>query len=153
MQTFHPLITSLSDVFEMEVGTLPTDIAHDIQLLIAQCPNLAYCTDFLDFQRQCGGFLLYLDTGDLSLYSVNSPEVFPLLTGEGELITEEGFLCFADYCDYEGENIAASARAWGFKVDELPYNQAVYCKKGGKWEVAFTGFCEMLEAVLEEKLF
>ena len=148
---FQPIINNLSKKYEIETGRMPQNIEQDIQKLIEKCPNIAYCPDFLDFERQFGGFLMYLDKGDFSLYSINSPDIFPMLTGEGDLIDEDGFMCMADYCENITEGKEMNSMAWAYKVDELPKNQKIYCKiKSKNWEIAYQNFTEMLENLGED---
>ncbi len=145
MKNFKTIIENLSQKYEIETGRMPQNIEQDIQKLIEKCPNIAYCEDFLDFQRQFGGFLIYLDNGDFSLYSVNSPDIFPMLTGEGDLIDENSFMCIADHT-YENEGVYASF-GYGYKVDTLAHTQEIYkySSQTKTWELAYQNFIEMLE--------
>ena len=90
-------------------------------------------------------FLIYLDNGDFSLYSVNSPDIFPMLTGEGDLIDQGGFMCIADHT-YENEGVLASF-GYGYKVDTLARTQEIYkySSKTETWKFAHQNFIEMLE--------
>lgn len=147
MQNFENIIKNLSQKYELETGRLPKNIEQDIQKLLEKCPNLVYASEFLDFQRQFGGFLMHLDNGSFSVWSVNSPDIFPLLTGEGDLIDEQGFLCMADYTFRVEDEY--SSKAWGFCTAKLLENQYVYEYESTTktWIFAYQNFIEMLENI------
>ncbi len=150
MKDFKPIIKILSQKYNIEIGALPQMIEQDIQKLIKKCPNIVHCENFLDFQRQFGGFLMYLEKGDFAVYSITSPDIFPMLTGEGDLIDENGFVCIADYCEHYIEHKEIASIAWAYKVDELPESQKIYVLKiNGIWEFAYQNFTMFLENLTE----
>jgi len=66
MQTFMDLLKKLACHKDFEMGNLADTLENDIQALLKKCPNLAYCKDFLTFQREMGGFLLYLEDRNIA---------------------------------------------------------------------------------------
>ena len=93
--------------------------------------------------------MLYLDQSSFCIYSINSPNIFPMLTGEGDLIGTEGYMCIADCCGkiYDGDKIDI-LKVWAYKVDELPFSQKIYvAEQMGIWQPTYDNFSQMLAQI------